>query len=410
MTRWILFVAALIAVPLSAQITPEVSAWIRNTTGQTGYAGLPANVQLVQYSAANVYVSCSCIPGYDIGPWQGNPNIPSNKNFVFKFTRMPQKNNGTLTKVGLGHVGVWSNGVSIDNAWDAQTYNNQGVWQRNALVFEGKGFDNCLGHPQQGGEYHHHVNPTCLYSDTDSTHHSPIIGYMFDGYPVYGAYAYTNTDGTGSIRRMASSFRTRTMTDRTTLPNGSAATSAGPAISTQYPLGSFLQDFEYVAGSGDLDEHNGRFCVTPDYPNGTYAYFVTIDENRYPTFPFVIGDTYYGTVQAGNTGPNSGHNTPSELTTTYSGTTSVEEIPSPIAFEIEPSQYHNVLYVYFSETSANNVVLDVFNTQGTLVQSMDNLQPSIGYAVDLSHVPSGVYVLRFTSTYHQISRTIVKVP
>jgi|GEM_PF-3000805 len=141
-----------------------------------------------------------------------------------------------------------------------------------------------------------------------------------------------------------------------------------------------------------------------------YAYFVTIDESRYPVFPFVIGDTYYGTVQAGNTGPYSGHNTPSEPTTTYSGTTSVEEIPSPIAFEIEPSQHHNILYVYFSEASANNIVLDVFNTQGTLVQSMDNLQPSIGFAVDLSHVPSGVYVLRFTSTYHQISHTILKLP
>src|SRR5262249_23629219 len=133
---------------------PEVTSWVINTTGLTGYNNLPANVQQVQYSTGNVYVSCSCIPGYSIGPWQGNPNIPANKNFVFKITRTPVKNTGTLVAVGLGHVGVWSNGVSIDNAWDAQSYNNQGVWQRNALVYEGVSFDNCLGHPQQGGEYH----------------------------------------------------------------------------------------------------------------------------------------------------------------------------------------------------------------------------------------------------------------
>ena len=31
-------------------------------------------------------------------------------------------------------------------------------------------------------------------------------------------------------------------------------------------------------GEGDLDEHNGRYCVTPDFPNGVYAYFATISD------------------------------------------------------------------------------------------------------------------------------------
>src|ERR1041385_4147979 len=246
-----------------AQLTPEITSWIINTNNAVGYNNIPSNVQTVQYSATQVYVSCTCIPGYSIGPWNMNPNVPSNQNFVYKITRNPQQNTSTPTAIGLGHIGVWTNGVSVFNVSDAQSYNNQGIWNRNAYYWEGGGFDNCLGHPQQQGEYHHHVSPTCLYNQADSTHHSPIIGYAFDGFPIYGAYAYTNTNGTGPIKRMTSSY---VLSSNTTRVNG-------PAVSATYPAGCFLEDYSYVQGSGDLDDRNGRFCVTPEYANGTYAYF-----------------------------------------------------------------------------------------------------------------------------------------
>jgi hypothetical protein len=46
--------------------------------------------------------------------------------------------------------------------------------------------------------------------------------------------------------------------------------------------GAFVQDYEYVAGSGDLDECNGRSCITPEFPDGTYAYFLT---REWPVIP-----------------------------------------------------------------------------------------------------------------------------
>src|SRR5690242_7953841 len=64
-----------------AQLTPEITSWVINTTNATGYNNIPSNVQTVQYSATQVYVSCTCIPGYSIGPWIGNPNTASNQNF-----------------------------------------------------------------------------------------------------------------------------------------------------------------------------------------------------------------------------------------------------------------------------------------------------------------------------------------
>ena len=58
----------LLGTAAHAQLTPEITSWIVNTRGETGYNGILTNVQQVQYSDSNVYVSCTCIPGYDIGP------------------------------------------------------------------------------------------------------------------------------------------------------------------------------------------------------------------------------------------------------------------------------------------------------------------------------------------------------
>ena len=128
-----------------AQLSPAITSWVINpdTTlaANRGYGNIPSNVLKVQYSANYVYVSADCIPGYSIGPWTGNPNTPANQNFVYKIPLAPQKNTGTATTVGLGHIGIWTNGVSIFNVSDAMSYNNAGVWNRNAYYWEGVGFD-----------------------------------------------------------------------------------------------------------------------------------------------------------------------------------------------------------------------------------------------------------------------------
>ncbi|TAK56349.1 MAG: YHYH protein [Bacteroidetes bacterium] len=315
------FVLCLIVFTLpcfSQTITPDIYSWYLNLDGTTGYNSLPANVQSVKFSNSYAYVSCSGIPSYSIGPWPGNPNSASNQNFVFKIARSPQVNNGTKTATPLGHIAVLVNGVAIFNAKDAMSYNNQDVWHQNAVIVEGPSMDNCLGHPQQQGEYHHHQNPLCLYTGS-SSEHSPIIGFAFDGYPIYGSYAYADTDGTGGITRMRTSYRKRNISTRTTLPDGSAASHNGPNVSGTYPLGYYIEDYEYVSGLGDLDQYNGRFCVTPEYPAGTYAYFATIDSLDNTEYPYFIGPSYYGVVVAGNTGPGGGHVTISETVLTFRG-------------------------------------------------------------------------------------------
>lgn len=392
-----------------AQLSPEITSWILNQSGQTGYGGIISNVQQVQYSDDFVYVSASCVPSYDIGPWPGNPNTPKNQNFVYKITRSPQKNNGTLTATPLGHIGVWSNGVSIFNAKDARTYNNQGVWNQNAILVEGSSFDDCLGHPAPGGEYHHHLNPRCLYDSKDSSKHSPIIGYSFDGYPIYGAYGFANPDGTGNITRMRSTFRLRSITERTTLADGTAlsANQYGPAIGAQYPLGYYVEDFESVQGIGDLDEHNGRFCVTPEYPGGTYAYFVTLDESGVAAYPYTLGTTYYGVVPAGNTGPNSGHATITEAVNTYSPSSVEGEIRPEVSVNIFPNPASSVVSLFIAAGAANNMQLRLTNTEGIVVYKQDNIQPAVQYTLDVSGFTEGLYFMSLSSGGDVMTRQIV---
>ena len=125
-----------------------------------------------------------------------------------------------------------------------------------------------------------------------SRQHSPIIGWAYDGHPVYGPYGYSTRSG-GSVSPMQTGYVEE-------------STKAQRPPLTTWPSGFFIEDFVYKnkTGVGVLDENNGRHCVTPDFPNGTYAYFATIATNeadtqspftgfRRPKFPYLIGHNYH---------------------------------------------------------------------------------------------------------------------
>jgi len=224
--------------------------------------------------------------------------------------------------------------------------------------------------------------------------HSPIIGFAFDGFPVYGAFAYANLDGTGGIKRMQSSYQFRNITKRTILPNGMTAASAGPDVSTRFPLGYYVEDFEYIPGSGDLDEHNGRLCITPEYPNGVYAYFVTLDSNFKAAYPYVLGISYYGLIPAGNTGPGSGHNTIRETVTNYNGTTHVDETDFELAVRIFGNPAQTNLNILVNEQAPTNLQACLINLNGQQIQHWNYLQPSFYYSFDISEIKNGMYFLK----------------
>ena len=125
--------------------------------------------------------------------------------------------------------------------------------------------------------------------ETSSIDHSPIIGWAYDGHPIYGPYGYSRKSG-GSVSRMKSGYKISLKENR-------------PPISL-FPEGFFVNDYTHYKVSDEtiLDENNGRFCVTPEFPNGTYAYFATINnvadssgpftKYRRPVFPYLVGDNF----------------------------------------------------------------------------------------------------------------------
>jgi hypothetical protein len=288
---------------VSPTIDAYVTSWLLNTTGVTGRSTnstinaavntIPANVQTVAYTSTNAYIQATGIPDYDVGPFNGNPNIPANDHATFDIPRNPQPATGTHTPTGLGAIGVLVNGVDFFNMSDANSYQNKGVWHNNAGVVEAPSFDAANAHPQQQGVYHNHENPVSLEVEIGASSTNPmVIGFAIDGYPIMNGYA-SLTPG-GPIEKLVSGYQLRTYTSNIR-GNG------GPNVSTQYPAGYFEEDYQYVAsqtlpaGQYELDQYNGAFVYTPQFPNGTYAYFATTDSSGNPAYPYLVGPSYYGT-------------------------------------------------------------------------------------------------------------------
>ena len=309
-------------------VSPLLTAW-KQTNGSTqtfSNVAYKTDILKISYSSTYVYVQGNGIPSYSIGPWL-NPNTPSGQNWTFQFPLNPTNasNKFDLTTYP-GQLGAWINGIAMYGPGDGFSFGNLDVWHRNAYVYEVSSFDQCLGHADKNGIYHNHVIATCLILNV-STVHSPIVGYAFDGYPVYGPYGYSSAlNSASAIKRMVSGYQARTMTTRTTLPNGTVLASQyyGPPVNTTYPSGNFIEDYAWSASNnGDLDACNGRWCVTPEYPSGTYAYFLTVDSTFTPVYPFILGQCYYGSQVLPN---GKGVSMPSGLTTYFSS--SLHLVPS----------------------------------------------------------------------------------
>ena len=231
------------------------------------------------YTDSRFFVKTTSIPDHGFARNPG-VNTVTAQDFTFEITRTPVE---AIDKVEtpLGTIGVAVNGVVIFNPKAALTEQRGNVdYQINAVYSHDElGIDDGSGHPQEDGIYHYHSDPRLMY-EKDPSNHSPLLGYALDGYPIYGPYGWDTATGRSNPRVMKSSYRLKTT----------------PRTDGSDPDGRYIEDFEYVAGLGDLDQHNGRTCNTPEYPNGTYAYFVTVDptDTDVAVYPYIVGPTYYG--------------------------------------------------------------------------------------------------------------------
>ncbi len=326
----------------------SVTTWSNGTQTQSlpAYAG----VQEVASDTDWIYVRTTGLALHPMGPWLNGafPNLPTNRKTLYRIPRVPAIP-AAKTLTGLGVIGCFVDGVAMFDSRDGFVWTGTGesgmgtgYWNREAYVNEGATFDPGYAHQENTGTHHYHANPIALRyllgdnvdfdettrkyreSSTPVTRHSPILGWVRDGFPVYGPYAFSEaTNPASPIRRMTSGFQLRNgqrgtdtlaTTGRSTIPAwaqrtyGVGANQSGPAVSTQYPLGRYMEDNaflgdltdpatgkKFVQGVDfDLDEDNGRWCVTPEFPEGTYAYFVAMAADGTPVYPYNIGRTYHG--------------------------------------------------------------------------------------------------------------------
>ncbi len=340
-----------------------------------------AGVSQVAYSANWVYIRTTGLGGHIMGPWSANfPNFPSNTAKTYSIPRHPVIPT-TKPLTGLGASGCMVNGVSMFDMRDAFSYINAsnsdsvpggstagaGVWNREAYHNESNTFDPALAH-QAGNKYHYHAQPVALRyqlgdhvdynpvtnryteSSTPITKHSPIVAWATDGLPVYGPYGYSDPlDPTSGVRRMESGFVLRdgtngttnlTLNGRTTLPPWALRIQTvtfknGPAVGTGFLLGHYIEDFDYLGERGftvgvhfDLNEQNVRWCVTPKFPSGTYAYFTTLKADGTPAYPYTTGHQYFGAFSGGIV-----TSIAEIVTTTFNGGPNTKETAEPVAVD-----------------------------------------------------------------------------
>ena len=439
---------------IQAQLSPAITSWLQNTTQIGTYYvsgnstpisnNILVNCQQVEYSATSVYVMATGIPAYPTGPFlDGNPSNATDQSAIYKFTLTPQQKSGTPTSTTGNNIGVFVNGVSLFDYRDGVSWNpgtsalcggpgnppcpggpmSSRDWNRDAIPAEMAGFDCSKAHPAMGN-YHHHQNPSAFKLDLnvvsticniydadglyamDSTQHSPLIGFAYDGFPIYGAYGYMNADGTGGVVRIESGYELRSMTARTTHADGSTV-SSGPAINTTFPLGYFREDYGWISHPNNdeyLDEHNGRFCVTPEYPNGTYAYFCTVDSDWNSTYPYVVGPTFYGIYTQGKVANIT------ETTTVYTSSIGFSEAEfGDLNLSIFPNPASDLIAIQIQELVKDDLRVSLLDLSGRVVKKATiNKGSTIAY-FDVQTVYEGTYIVQIQngSSHNSIRQKIV---
>ena len=214
------------------------------------------------------------IPEHGVGrfPNRGNPNRIAPQRHEYRVPVKPTRSDRRRPAMGMP-FGVALNGVPFDPG-AAEWWRGDHDWQYEPLGGAvDLGLDANHAHVQPTGSYHYHGLPTGLLEARKSDDRPmTLLGYAADGYPIYGPLGPSDAaDIESEPKRLTSSYRLR----KGTRPDGRD----GPGGVYD---GSFVQDWEHVAGAGDLDEFNGRVGPTPEYPEGTFHYIITDD---FPLIP-----------------------------------------------------------------------------------------------------------------------------
>ncbi len=239
-------------------------------------------------------VAANGLPDHEHGqfPNRGNPNSIREQHYTFEMPLEPQAAdkprpltfylfgvaiNGVVFDPGTAEI--WVPGRKVVNRPGPHTRLFPGqeldrAWNYECLGKMDLGVDANHAHVQPNGAYHYHGLPTALIErlrTEQGANKMLLVGFAADGFPIYSEFGHEKTsDANSPLKKLRPSYQLK----KGQRPTGDD----GPG--GEYD-GTFAQDYEFVVGSGDLDQCNGRDGVTPEYPTGTYYYVLT------DAFPFI---------------------------------------------------------------------------------------------------------------------------
>ena len=298
---------------IATTATTKTISWAETTTGVSdNNAGANTFIHVDGVSVSQVAnvlnITTNNIMNHAVGtfPTADNTSIIQDKASTYKLTslvgRVDPSSLGTqfanATTTSNTAIGIATNGALITNANSGVTHTDSTTFTYNSMYRNEVSRDNAGGAPDSNNIYGYiQPSPQAVALDNWSTStHSPIVGWAFDGFPIYGPYGYSDrANASSSIKRIDSSYGLKTVT---------RATIGGT------PTGEFVEDYEYIANSGDLDAYNGRSGPTPEFPAGTYYYVATVDASNKPAYPYTTGPSFA--------------ETPTHVSTNNTGTTAVD--------------------------------------------------------------------------------------
>ena len=264
------------------------------------YASLHPSLS-VTCDSSTVTVHSNGIPTYQYVAL--TPNGLQAKSYNFTFPRSPVVAASTTAIPLLGNVGVAVNGIPIFGVNEGPQPVSDAYGDPIAAAI----LDECGSHSAQQGTFHYHkMLVKCLLQsavassqpwnnpDPSPNDPSPIVGYAFDGFPIYGPYECTDT-GCSAVQKMLSSW------DNTGYQAGTVGCTSSAACSSGYCTAVMINGAETTAcvpktcvwsnntyaanlAPAYLDQCNGHYG-----PNGDYHYHTT------STFPYTLG-CYRGTA------------------------------------------------------------------------------------------------------------------
>ena len=176
----------------------------------------------------------------------------------------------------------------------------------------------------------------------------------------------------------------------------------GPPIDATYFLGYFREDYGFNASAQEdvLDEHNGRFCITPEYPEGTYAYFCTVDEDWNSAYPYAVGPYFYGNFERRNV------SSVDAGTTVYIPITNNVSVLNNAKITVFPNPASDLIAIQLGGLNRNNVQITLSDMNGKKISSTSIPSGSTIAYYDVQTVYEGNYLLHFDDGITQLTRKI----